>query len=166
VDPDLSARGWLRRRSFRLQRWYSPYETGDDADRHFVTVHVDGEALWEVLQPYERYFGGIPYPIVAPPSRHWLGEPREGWVGDRGIVVVDGSCGVWECCGVTAHIEFTDDEAYWAVDRSGTDWDRLWRWRRLAWLRFDRPEYEAAISSLDGMEAQPWPHTAENDVET
>jgi hypothetical protein len=142
VDPvDLSGRDWLARREFTVRLI-------EEFDEPYVEVLVDGVPLAEVLQPLESVWGGVPLRVVAPPSKHWLGEPHPDWSGERGAAVIDGSCGAWECCGVTARIKLLETEVMWAIDHSTHALHGMWEWRRESWLRFDRTQYESAIANL------------------
>jgi hypothetical protein len=55
---------------------------------------------------------GLVVRLVAPPSRHWLGEPS--YIDHERLVVLDGSCGIAECCGVAARIDIGDATVCWS----------------------------------------------------
>jgi hypothetical protein len=110
---------------------------------------IDGVWLSHVL---DDSFPGVDVSFVAPPSRHWLGEPT--YVEHDGAVVLDGGCGEAGCCGVVARIRAGRDTMRWS--------DFYAHGLRpplppdLAFT-FDRAEYEAVLRDVELLEPQPWP---------
>jgi hypothetical protein len=107
-----------------------------------VKVFVDGRDLVDILAESveleaddKSWATGMPYDVVAPPSGHWTGQPASGYSGAEGIAVLDAGCGVWECCGPGAHIEFGADTVTWRI-------------RGLDAFQFDRTQYEREIAAL------------------
>ena len=117
------------------------YDLGWD-DEGFIPddellVRIDGRDLSDLLveRKIDAGAGLIPTHAVAPPSRHWLGEPLP-WLSEGASVgVLEGGCGAWQCCGVSAHIEISDSTVTWKVD--GLDP-----------FTFDRIEYERALAGV------------------
>jgi hypothetical protein len=112
-----------------------------------VVAVVDGKELDRLVLEAgaNNVAPGVPYHLVAPPSRHWLGEPNPDYEDERGrAVVIDTSCGAWECCGHLALIEISADEVTWRLDG-------------LEPFRFDRTAYEAALEALAQRQAVPVP---------
>ena len=107
-----------------------------------VKVFVDGRDLVDILSESveleaddKSWATGMPYDVVAPPSEHWTGHPASGYSGTEGVAVLDAGCGVWECCGPGADIEFGADTVTWRI-------------RGLDAFHFDRAQYEREIAAL------------------
>jgi hypothetical protein len=107
-----------------------------------VAVLIDGRDLVDILGESaeldaagKSWSAGLPYDVVAPPSRHWLGEPMPGYSGSEGVAVLDAGCGLWECCGPGASIEFADTTVTWRI-------------RGLDAFHFERAQYEREIAGL------------------
>jgi hypothetical protein len=109
---------------------------------------VDGVRLCDLLGG-DRH-PGVHYAEVAPPSRHWLGEPAD--LVDGRVVLLDGSCGIAECCGIVAHIDLGPDHVRWhgLFARGGDPVPPGLS------FTFDRAQYEAAIAGVGSIEPQPW----------
>lgn len=126
-----------------------------------VATLVNGEGLaanaWRdgVLSPGLA----IPYEVVAPPSRHWLGEPDPAWSGPGGVVFItmDSEVGDPLPGGLRAVMEFTDDVATWRVVnvvawKAGQP--HLYRAYRT--FHFERARYEAQIAGLPAAPIHDW----------
>ena len=98
---------------------------------------IDDRDLADLLveQGQDAGAGLIPTRLVAPPSRHWLGEPTPGISDGADVAVLEGGCGIWECCGVRASIDIGETVVRWNVHGLGT-------------FTFDRTEYEQVIASV------------------
>jgi len=108
---------------------------------------IDGTPLFKLV--VDRY-PGVATALVAPPSRHWLGEIAHGV--DGRAVVLDGTCGSAGCCGVFARITVGDDVVVWSdfVARGAPELpDRLH-------FGFDRSAYETAIAGLLDLQPVDW----------
>lgn len=107
------------------------------APRDIAVPVVDGVPLFETLG--DRY-PGVAIDLVAPPSRHWLGEPA--YEEEGRTVIVDGTCGVAGCCGVMARIASDGPVVVWS------DFFARGRPPLPPGLRFefDQAEYEASIA--------------------
>lgn len=108
---------------------------------------IDGVPLFEMLE--DRY-PGVDIGLVAPPSRHWLGQPAYGEEGRA--VILDGTCGVAGCCGVMACI---------TVSETIVGWSDFVAWGRpplpdALHFDFDRTAYETAISAVSTLSASEW----------
>jgi hypothetical protein len=124
---------------FQLIRYRAEYKKGGVVDG--VEPVIDGRELSDVLE--DRPDDGsswfwMPYDVVAPPSRHWLGHPAPGFSKGDQVAILDGGCGVWECCGSGARITFEPGSVTWEVPGLET-------------LQFDRSQYEAEIARLADM---------------
>lgn len=108
---------------------------------------IDGVPLYQRLE--DRY-PGVKQELVAPPSRHWLGEPK--YEEDGRAVILDGSCGVAGCCGVMAHITLARRFVVWS-DFFARGHPPLPDGLH---FEFDRTDYEAAIAELPAIEAVDW----------
>jgi hypothetical protein len=96
---------------------------------------------------YERlpgHFPGVSMNLVAPPSRHWLGEPT--YTDYEKAVILDGKCGFAGCCGVMAHIGVSPTAVVWE-DFYGLGHP----WVGEPRFEFERDEYEAALRKLPNM---------------
>jgi hypothetical protein len=141
---------------FAVARWSMIFEpadeeTPDPAD--LAVPMIDDRPLFEICG--DRY-PGLFIATVAPPSRHWLGEPTytedpDDRIGDDDgplrPVVLDGECGIADCCGVFARIDIGDEVVTWsdffANGRPPLP-DGLH-------FTFDRDQYEHAIAHvIDG----------------
>jgi hypothetical protein len=108
---------------------------------------VDGTPLFTMLE--DRY-PGVAVRLVAPPSRHWLGDTLYGEEGRA--VVLDGECGAAGCCGVLARITLDQRIVVWS--------DFVARGRPPLpsglHFEFDRSGYEAALAELMNLEGIDW----------
>jgi len=88
-----------------LPRW-----EGDDiyGATDLAVPVVDSVPVFEIVG--DRW-PGVPAEWVLPPSEHWLGSPVREEFGKA--VVLDGSCGEAECCGVFARVSFEPDTVVW-----------------------------------------------------
>ncbi len=99
-------------------------------------------------------FPGVPVVLVAPPSGHWLTDPDDSYVDEESgrPAVLDGSCGIAECCGVMARIDVTASTITWS--------DFVVRGRghvpSALQLTFDRAEYERALAQVLDIEPTAW----------
>jgi hypothetical protein len=125
---------------FRLIRYRAEYKNGSVVDG--VEPVIDGRELSDLLEDRPddgSSWSWMPYEVVAPPSRHWLGHPERGFGDARGLTaVLDGGCRVWECCGPGARIKFQRNRVIWDIPGPGP-------------FEFDRHQYEAEISRLADM---------------
>ena len=146
-------------------------EPGDDPET-VVTVHINGEDLraiiattqrdartrrWEtdewVRENYaslddwlaiDNFDVWLDLTDVAPPSRHWLGEPDE-WLSERGrAAVLTCGCGMFGCGGVAARITVARDTVTWGDFRFANSPTVV----PIGPFTFDRAAYEAAIAAL------------------
>jgi hypothetical protein len=126
-----------------------------------VAPVVNGEALavraWRdgVMGPSLA----IPYEVIAPPSRHWLGEPNPKWSGPGGVVFVtmDSEVGDPLPGGLRAQMEFIVDVVTWnVVNLVGWTASRLPVYLDYRTLRFDRAQYEAQIAGLPSAPIHDW----------
>lgn len=126
---------------FRLERYRAEYLGGDV--EHGVVVLIDGADLFSLVDeastPGASPGPWMPYEVVAGPSRHWLGDPAPGFLNGRLVAVLDGSCRVWQCCGLGAEITFESETVVWAIPGLET-------------LVFDRLQYETEIDRLPTMD--------------
>jgi hypothetical protein len=112
---------------------------------------IDGIPLFEMLH---SSFPGVPIGLVVPPSRHWLDDPDPSYVDDAEgrPAILDGSCGIAECCGVMARIELTSSTVAW------TDFVARGRGSIPLGLEFvfDRDHYETAIARVREVVPADW----------
>ena len=108
---------------------------------------IDGRPLSELVGAGHP---GLVVRLVAPPSRQWLGEPS--YVEGERVVVLDGSCGIAECCGVTARIEISDATVSWS------DFKAHGRVELPPGLEFtfEKDEYVRAIAEVANLESTTW----------
>ena len=85
--------------------WVRIYRIGNI---DLVVPVIDGVALYEMLDAGRP---GIPLEWIRTPSRQWLGAPEVSVYGRA--VVLDGECGIAECCGVVARISVLSDTVIW-----------------------------------------------------
>jgi hypothetical protein len=137
--------------AFELVRYSPAYADDRFLVSDIVAVFIDGRDLVDILgdsaeleRDGKSWAAGMPYDVVAPPSEHWRGRPVSGYCGAEGVAVLDAGCGVWECCGPGAAIEFDTDIVTWRI-------------RGLDPFRFDRNAYEAQIAGLTDLAAVPQP---------
>jgi hypothetical protein len=118
-----------------------------------VEILVNGIPLWSQIEDVrnrgmaEEVEGclGVPPSLVAPPSRHWLGDPEVGWSVDGRALIFDCECGHWPCGGTTAKISVTADLVEWSHFSGPTaDSDPL----SIGPFFFDRDDYEQALGQL------------------
>lgn len=108
---------------------------------------IDGVPLFETLG--DRY-PGVDVALVAPPSRHWLGEPVDEEEGQA--VILDGGCGFAGCCGVMARITLDGPIVVWS-DFFATGRPPLPTGLH---FEFDRTAYETAIAAVLTSEPMDW----------
>jgi hypothetical protein len=65
------------------------------------------------------------------------------------VAIADGGCGVWECCGPGARIEFTEATVRWNIAYLDT-------------YVFDRSAYETEIARLPTIVEEPYSPTDPN----
>ncbi len=108
---------------------------------------VDGVQLFEKLG--DRW-PGVDVGLVAPPSRHWLGQPV--YQEEGRAVILDGECGCAGCCGVMARITLDGPVVVWS------DFFARGRPPLPQGLRFEfhRSAYEAAIAAVLNSEPKAW----------
>lgn len=116
----------------------------DGAPTDVAVPIVDGGRLCD---RFDGLFPGIDRSWAAPPSRHWLGADARRDAGDDDLdgraVLLDGSCGIADCCGLMARIEVTADVVRWHdLFSRATDIPPGLE------LAFARPAYEAALAGL------------------
>lgn len=92
---------------------------------------------------------GLAFDDVAPPSRHWLGEPYD--VVFERAAVLDGTCGVAGCCGVSARIDTGIDSVTWSDFSVGPN-SAL----DLGPFVFDRAAYEATLAGCGDLAPVRW----------
>jgi hypothetical protein len=135
---------------FRLARFAVEYDPPDDMDLAPTDVAVpiiDDRPLFELAG--DRY-PGVDVGLLSPPSRQWLGAPS--YVAYGNAVVLDGDCGIAECCGVTAAIEIGESTVSWSRFAAAGFPDLP---PGLAFT-FDRVEYERAIADVADLEPTTW----------
>ena len=101
----------------------------------------------------------IPYEVVAPPSRHWLGEPDAAWSGPGGVVFLTMHSEVGDPLpgGLRAFVAFTGDSVTWRlVNLDGWQADGRPLYREYRSFRFDRPRYETQIAGLPSAPIHDW----------
>jgi hypothetical protein len=82
---------------------------GESKTDEIVVPIIDGTPFYKMVDDRSP---GLALSFVAPPSLHWLGAPTYQEMGRA--VILDGSCGFAECCGVLARIVVTDDAVRWS----------------------------------------------------
>lgn len=136
---------------FRLERYRAEYLNGETD--HLVAVVIDGVDLFTMLSEEtgddSSPFPWMPFDVVAKPSLHWLGQPEPGFVKGHLVAVLDGSCRVWECCGLGAEITIGAESVEWVIPGFRT-------------FVFDRRQYEAEIDGLATMEERLFRPTDKN----
>jgi hypothetical protein len=121
-----------------------------------VDVRINGVDLQEhVLTAMRRQRPGIDFggpnlaqclrvDDVAPPSRHWLGGPKDSELMVRGhAAVLTCSCGIFGCGGTAARITVGPETVTWS--------DFVDPWLHpdpVGTFTFDRAAYERELSSL------------------
>jgi hypothetical protein len=110
---------------------------------------IDGMPLFTYFEG--ETMPGIAFSYAAPPSRHWLGEPSDA---SGETALLDGTCGVAGCCGVSAHVDLGDEVVTWSdflVGPSGSV--------DLGPFRFERVAYEATLAACGDLTPVPWRFT-------
>jgi hypothetical protein len=118
----------------------------------YVHLFVNGEDLLELVrkaeEPYARvderlagsYFG-LPPGWVLPPSRHFLGQPRNDDDDlDGKTFLLCCTCGVPECSPLTARVTMTDNTVTWS--EFGNPNRPSWTLDQLGPFTFDRSHEE------------------------
>lgn len=108
---------------------------------------IDGMPLFAYIG--DDAMPGLAFDYVAPPSKHWLGEPVD--VVFERVAVLDGTCGVAGCCGVSARISVGDAEVTWSDFAVGPD-SAL----DLGPFVFDRAAYEAVLAGCAALAPVAW----------
>ncbi len=142
---------------FRLARFGVVLESPDDqsfASTDLAVPLIDDVPLHAITS---NRHPGVPVGLVAPPSRHWLGEPDRSYVGDddhdlQFPVVLDGSCGIPECCGVMARIKISDATVTWS-EISGRGRSAI---PNGLTFTFERKQYEREIAHILEVVPTPW----------
>ena len=101
----------------------------------------------------------IPYEVVAPPSRHWLGQPDPAWSGRGGVVFItmDREVGDPLPGGLRALMAFTGNLVTWRlVNPVGWNAHRQLVHRDYRTFHFDRARYEAQIAGLPSAPVHDW----------
>lgn len=128
-----------------FERWQrSSDDPMDGAPTDVAVPVVDGTRLCDIAG--DR-FPGVDRRWIAPPSREWLGDATSvdgDPEADGRAVLLDGDCGIPDCCGVTARIEVDTDQVRWhdlvARGEPGLPAGLS--------FTFDRAQYEEALASL------------------
>ena len=122
-----------------MLRWTTPngYRLQHQSETIAVPV-IDGTPLFESV---EADFPGVPESWVWPPSRQWFDAVTYGE--DGRATVLDGACGVADCCGVMARISLLD---------SVVIWDRFVQGQRSLSselrFKFDGHQYQSALADF------------------
>lgn len=127
---------------------------------------INGIPLFEQLGDDRE--PGIDVGLLVPDPGQWLGRPRyaedredgpriggqaSGGRGPSGrVVILDGSCGIADCCGVVARIDVGATTVRWH-DIIACGGRRL---RRDLEFTFDRARYEAALAGLADTAIEVW----------
>ena len=101
----------------------------------------------------------IPYEVVAPPSRHWLGQPDPQWSGPGGVffITMDSEVGDPLPGGLRAFMAFNEDLVTWRiVNLVGWQSDRLPVYQDYRTFHFDRAQYERQIAGLPSAPIYDW----------
>jgi hypothetical protein len=132
-----------------------------DFDPGEVRVIVDGRDLVDLVRAVEQAqavaeghpqiagdYAGLELRSVAPPSKHFWGEPSSPIYGRSGRVQVLECSGCREpgCWPLFCRIDVTQDHVRWSNFENGhrPDWD----YGDLGPFEFDRRQYEAALHRL------------------
>ena len=114
---------------------------------------IDGTPLFEMLDDRAP---GVPFGWLWPPSGHWMGSPTAVEF-DR-VVVLDGTCGMAECCGVVASIVLGSWTVVWEDFYSPGAPDVPDGLR----FEFVRGLYEKQLAGLGSLDAVPWAFSDED----
>jgi len=100
----------------------------------------------------------IPYDIVAPPSRHWLGEPLREWSGEGGVIFLTMDSEVADPLpgGLRAFIDFDTETVTWRVVSLMSGRAHGPRYKDYKTFRFHKPEYESVIARLPSQSVYGW----------
>jgi len=143
-----------------------------DTPEDLAVPVIDAVPLCDRLT--ERY-PGLAVSLVTLPSRQWLGAPKYVEQPDRPhrsgpgqparaeqrrAVILNGSCGYADCCGVMAMIDVTSTTVVWR------DFFARGRPPIPDGLRFefDRKEYESALAGLDDALPIEWTYELGSDT--
>ena len=129
---DLRAIIASSQRDVRTRRWETEDSAREECPSLDEWLAVDNWDVWLDLSD------------VAPPSRHWLGEPGE-WLEEQGLAaVLTCSCGMFGCGGVAARIALEHDTVTWSEFRFANAGPVV----PIGPFTFDPAAYEAAIAAL------------------
>ena len=139
----------FRRYAYTLvekRRLRNRWRRGALIEMDLIVPVLNGALLVDALR--HDCYPGIPARFVEPLATQWNGPPE--YRDDEGrAVIIDGGCGVAECCGVLADISF---------DESTVTWSQIGIGLRASDLRdyvFDRLEYETAIAGIASLQPIP-----------
>jgi len=131
-----------------------------------VRVAIDGRDLVDLLKEHEAPFAeaegspsmagaysGLLARDVLLPSRHLYGEPELLFAYDcRAEVLSCGHCGQPGCWPLVCEIVVTDQTVTWhrfeQIRRNGEEGGPIWRYEDFGPFRFDRGQYDGALSLL------------------
>lgn len=107
---------------------------------HLVVPVIDGNTVAELVG-WNGTLAGLQAQYVEPFTTQWSGPP--GYGDDDGrAAIIDGDCGVVECCGVQADITFDEATVRWSGFKIGTCEPDAREYL------FERGAYEAAINGI------------------
>lgn len=120
-----------------LQNRWRPRPREEEVD--LVVPVIDGKSVGEIVG-WDGVLAGLPAHYVEPTAQQWGGSPSYG--DDGRTALIDGECGVVDCCGVQADVTFDDTSVRWSHFKIGTcePDDREYV--------FGRAAYEAAIKGI------------------
>jgi hypothetical protein len=113
---------------------------GDPRPTAVAAVRINGVDLRELVGEAAFMF----LDDVAPPSRHWRGEPIYRLSEDGKAAVLTCSCGDFGCGGVSARITIDAETVTWSDFQEANSPKVI----PLLAFRFSRSAYEAALSDL------------------
>lgn len=126
----------------------------------YVAPLVDGESVGGMCC---RHGGAtpslaIPYELVAPPSRHWLGEPDPRWVSEDGAVFLTMDSQVEDPLpdGIRAVITLTDKQVTWDIASNPVWTDNSRTCANQRTFHFQRSQYESELAKLTDAAPVAW----------
>lgn len=137
---------------FKVERPLFPY----------VDIFINGIRLSELVpqsegklyDPKAINYQGLHYEDVAPPSRHFFGEPSRTIYKYEGKIQVLGcTCGEPPCMPLLCQIDVSDNTVTWSDFASLTydgDEDELFLYENLGPFVFERTQYEQALEAIRG----------------